>query len=86
MALKPPEEKAVVHRYVPIVDWLPRSSRSEWVRYDPLAAPTLWALLMPDDLAHAGIAGVWPEVGLDLKEPSHPVCDAPKPDSRGGRK
>ena len=63
MALKPPEKKSTIQRYLPIVDWLPRY---DWggIRYDVLAALTVWALLVPEAMAYAGIAGVPPEVGL----------------------
>jgi high affinity sulfate transporter 1 len=63
MALKPPEKKSAVQRYLPIVDWLPRYDWSG-IRYDVLAALTVWALLVPEAMAYAGIAGVPPEVGL----------------------
>ncbi len=64
MALKPPEEKTVLQRYLPIVDWLPNYRWGEWIRFDVLAALTVWALLVPEAMAYAGIAGVPPEVGL----------------------
>ena len=64
MALKPPEEKTVLQRYLPIVDWLPKYRWGEWIRFDLLAALTVWALLVPEAMAYAGIAGVAPEVGL----------------------
>ncbi|MCH8984711.1 MAG: SulP family inorganic anion transporter [Acidobacteria bacterium] len=64
MALKPPEEKTVLQRYLPIVDWLPKYRWAEWIRFDLLAALTVWALLVPEAMAYAGIAGVAPEVGL----------------------
>ena len=64
MALKPPEEKTVLQRYLPIVDWLPAYRWGEWFRFDVLAALTVWALLVPEAMAYAGIAGVSPEVGL----------------------
>jgi len=63
MALKPPEEKSVAQRYLPIVEWLPKYKWSE-IRFDVLAALTVWALLVPEAMAYAGIAGVPPEVGL----------------------
>lgn len=50
---------------IPILDWLPSYSRS-WLRGDLIAALTLWALLVPEGMAHAGIAGVSPETGLYL--------------------
>ena len=64
MPLKPPEEKSVLQRYLPIVDWLPRYDWVGSLRYDVLAALTVWALLVPEAMAYAGIAGVPPEVGL----------------------
>lgn len=64
MALKPPEEKNPLQRYIPIVDWLPKYNWGGWLRYDLLAALTVWALLVPEAMAYAGIAGVGPEVGL----------------------
>ncbi|MCH8990551.1 MAG: SulP family inorganic anion transporter [Acidobacteria bacterium] len=64
MPLKPPEEKSVLQRYLPIVDWLPRYDWAGSLRYDVLAALTVWALLVPEAMAYAGIAGVPPEVGL----------------------
>ncbi|MDJ0791289.1 MAG: SulP family inorganic anion transporter [Acidimicrobiia bacterium] len=63
MALKPPEEKTVAQRYLPIVEWLPNYNWGE-IRFDILAALTVWALLVPEAMAYAGIAGVPPEVGL----------------------
>jgi high affinity sulfate transporter 1 len=64
MALKPTEQKSTLERYVPIVGWLPKYQWSRWLRYDVLAALTVWALLVPEAMAYAGIAGVPPEVGL----------------------
>jgi high affinity sulfate transporter 1 len=64
MALKPPEEKTVVQRYLPIADWLPKYDWGGWLRFDLIAALTVWALLVPEAMAYAGIAGVSAEVGL----------------------
>jgi high affinity sulfate transporter 1 len=64
MALKPPDEKTVLQRYLPIVDWLPKYDWGGSLRFDILAALTVWALLVPEAMAYAGIAGVPPEVGL----------------------
>ena len=63
MPLTRPEEKTALQRYLPIVDWFPRY---EWknIRFDVIAALTIWALLVPEAMAYAGIAGVSPEVGL----------------------
>jgi SulP family sulfate permease len=62
--LKPPEEKTILERYLPIVGWLPKYRWGEWLRLDLLAALTVWALLVPEAMAYAGIAGVSPAVGL----------------------
>jgi high affinity sulfate transporter 1 len=64
MAMKPPEEKTALQRYLPIVDWLPKYDWSGSIRFDLIAALTVWALLVPEAMAYAGIAGVSPEVGL----------------------
>lgn len=64
MALKRPAEKTFLQRYLPIVDWLPKYEWGEAIRFDLIAALTVWALLVPEAMAYAGIAGVPPEVGL----------------------
>ncbi len=64
MALSPPEQKSAVRRYVPIVDWLSTYDWGGAIRFDLIAALTVWALLVPEAMAYAGIAGVPPEVGL----------------------
>jgi SulP family sulfate permease len=64
MALKPVEQKSPLGRFIPIVDWLPEYQWAKWVRFDVIAALTVWALLVPEAMAYAGIAGVPPEIGL----------------------
>ena len=41
-----------------------RSYRSAWLRGDAVAGLTVWAVLVPEALAYATIAGVSPVVGL----------------------
>jgi MFS superfamily sulfate permease-like transporter len=41
-----------------------RGYRGEWLRSDLLAGLTVWAILIPESLAYASIAGVSPVVGL----------------------
>ena len=41
-----------------------RSYRGEWLRGDLIAGLTVWAILIPEALAYASIAGVSPVVGL----------------------
>ena len=47
----------------PIVSWLPAYDRS-WLRPDILAGLTVWALLVPEAMAYASMAGLPPEAGL----------------------
>jgi high affinity sulfate transporter 1 len=53
----------VLARHVPIVAWLPRYRR-KWLAADAIAAVSVWALLVPQSLAYAGIAGVPVQYGL----------------------
>jgi high affinity sulfate transporter 1 len=59
-----PEEKSLVERYLPIVGWLSDYDWGETLRWDLIAGLTVWALLIPEAMAYAGIAGVPPEAGL----------------------
>jgi len=52
-----------INQYLPIFHWLPRY-RKEWLRSDLVAGITVWAVLVPEALAYAGIAGVPPLMGL----------------------
>ena len=53
----------VIKSYLPILSWLPNYKKG-WFRGDMIAALTLWALLVPEAMAYAGIAGMPPETGL----------------------
>ena len=57
------QNKRTIKSYLPILEWLPNYNR-EWIRADVIAALTLWALLVPEAMAYAGIAGMPPETGL----------------------
>lgn len=57
------EDKRTLKSFFPIVEWLPKY-QSSWLRPDLIAALTLWALLVPEAMAYAGIAGMPPETGL----------------------
>jgi high affinity sulfate transporter 1 len=59
-----PDEKSLVERYLPVVGWLPKYDWGESLRWDLVAGLTVWALLVPEAMAYAGIAGVPPEAGL----------------------
>ena len=52
-----------IKSFLPILDWLPKYKK-EWLRWDVIAALTVWALLVPEGMAYAGIAGMPPETGL----------------------
>ncbi len=54
---------ALIKRYLPILNWLPGYDRS-WLSLDAVAALSVWALLVPQGLAYAGIAGVPLQYGL----------------------
>jgi SulP family sulfate permease len=64
-AVEKPRRSAseAIKSYMPILSWLP-SYQKEWFRPDLIAALTLWALLVPEAMAYAGIAGMPPETGL----------------------
>jgi high affinity sulfate transporter 1 len=55
--------KKLLHRYLPILRWLPEYKPS-WLRYDLISGLTIWAVLVPQAMAYAGIAGVPPIMGL----------------------
>jgi SulP family sulfate permease len=48
---------------IPILGWLP-SYAARWLRADLLAALSVWAVLVPEGMAYADLAGVPPEAGL----------------------
>ena len=55
--------KNLLRRYLPILTWLPKYKPS-WLRYDLISGLTIWAVLVPQAMAYAGIAGVPPIMGL----------------------
>ncbi|MDX6582017.1 MAG: sulfate permease, SulP family [Solirubrobacterales bacterium] len=55
--------RARLVRYAPIIGWLPRY-RGAWLKDDAVAALSVWALLIPQGLAYATIAGVPVQYGL----------------------
>ncbi|MGE5228391.1 MAG: SulP family inorganic anion transporter, partial [Deltaproteobacteria bacterium] len=48
---------------LPIREWLP-GYRRRWLRPDLLAAVAVWAVLVPEGMAYASLAGMPPETGL----------------------
>src|ERR1700687_1845907 len=54
---------SIAQRLLPILSWLP-SYRSEWLLPDVLAGLAVWAVMVPEGMAYAGIVGVPPIMGL----------------------
>jgi high affinity sulfate transporter 1 len=50
-------------RFLPIVGWIP-AYRHEWLLPDFFAGVALWAVMVPEGMAYAGIVGVPPVMGL----------------------
>ena len=54
---------SVTHKFLPILDWIP-GYRRDWLLPDVLAGLALWAVMVPEGMAYAGIVGVPPIMGL----------------------
>ena len=54
---------SVACKLLPILDWIP-AYRREWLLPDVLAGVALWAVMVPEGMAYAGIVGVPPIMGL----------------------
>src|SRR4051812_6256635 len=54
---------SIVQRLLPILRWLP-GYRREWLLPDVLAGLAVWAVMVPEGMAYAGIVGVPPIMGL----------------------
>src|SRR5215470_16877543 len=52
-----------IRRLFPILDWLP-AYRQQWLLPDALAGLAVWAVMVPEGMAYAGIVGVPPIAGL----------------------
>jgi sulfate permease, SulP family len=59
----PSDRPTLVHRFFPVTEWLPQYQRS-YISGDLIAGLTVWALLIPEALAYAGVAGVPIQYGL----------------------
>jgi len=57
------KSKRTLISFFPIISWLPKYKAS-LLQPDTIAALTVWALLVPESMAYAGIAGMPPEYGL----------------------
>src|SRR3974390_804481 len=54
---------AAAHRFLPILNWV-SGYRRDWLVPDVLAGLALWAVMVPEGMAYAGIVGVPPIMGL----------------------
>ena len=54
---------SIVQRLLPILGWFP-GYRRDWVLPDVLAGLAVWAVMVPEGMAYAGIVGVLPIMGL----------------------
>jgi sulfate permease, SulP family len=52
-----------VKKIFTILDWLPHY-KAQWLRFDLIAALSVWALLVPQGIAYSSIAGVPAQYGL----------------------
>ena len=58
-----------VHRWLPVFNWA-SAYRREWLLPDVLAGLALWAVMVPEGMAYAGIVGVPPIAGLYTLAPA----------------
>jgi high affinity sulfate transporter 1 len=58
------ETGSLLTRHVPLAGWVRDYQWGAWLRLDVIAALSVAALLIPESLGYAGVAGLPPEVGL----------------------
>ena len=58
-----PHSASIAHRLLPILGWLP-GYRREWLLADFLDGLAVWAVMVPEGMAYAGILGVPPIMGI----------------------
>ena len=56
-------QDSFLRRVLPVVGWLPAYRRA-WLSQDVLAGLAIWAVMVPEGMAYAGIVGVPPIMGL----------------------
>ena len=54
---------SLAQRLLPVLSWLP-GYRRDWLLPDVLAGLAVWAVMVPEGMAYAGIVGVPPIMGL----------------------
>jgi SulP family sulfate permease len=57
-------EQTFLTRHVPLAGWISGYRWQAWLRLDVIAGVSVAALLIPESLGYAGVAGLPPEVGL----------------------
>jgi high affinity sulfate transporter 1 len=55
--------RSIAQRLLPVLQWLPSYQRA-WLLPDILAGLAVWAVMVPEGMAYAGIVGVPPIMGL----------------------
>jgi SulP family sulfate permease len=58
-----PGPASIAQRLLPILNWLP-GYRRDWLLPDVMAGLAVWAVMVPEGMAYAGILGVPPIMGL----------------------
>jgi SulP family sulfate permease len=61
--MKAVENMTTVQRFLPVTRWLGAYQR-KWLRPDVVGGLTVWALVVPESMAYAGLAGVPVQYGL----------------------
>jgi SulP family sulfate permease len=61
--MKAAENMTTVQRFLPVTRWL-GSYQRKWLRPDVVGGLTVWALVVPESMAYAGLAGVPVQYGL----------------------
>jgi len=69
----PTRPASAAQRLLPFLRWLP-AYRREWLLPDVLAGLAIWAVMIPEGMAYAGIVGVPAIMGLYTVVP--PLLDA----------
>jgi MFS superfamily sulfate permease-like transporter len=60
---------SLIHRWLPVLNWTSAYQR-EWLLPDFFAGLALWAVMVPEGMAYAGIVGVPPIMGLYTTVPA----------------
>jgi high affinity sulfate transporter 1 len=63
MEIQEQEQETGFRRYIPILTWLPKYQR-QWLRTDIIAGLTIMALLVPEGMAYAELAGMPPQTAF----------------------